>query len=183
MSTRPAQTAEYWLQHSDLVFNAQQVHAAIDVMAQQINQRLQGSSAILMCVMQGGSYISGQLMARISVPARLDYIHLSRYNNGTTGSSIVWSKLPALDLSGQTVLLMDDILDEGITIAEAKQKCLSLGAKAVLIAVLTDKSNGQQKPVEADFVGLTVPNRYVFGCGMDVYGWWRNLPEIRALTI
>jgi hypoxanthine phosphoribosyltransferase len=79
------------------------------------------------------------------------------------------------------VLLLDDILDEGITLLAIKEKCLALGAKAVLSAVLVEKVLDHSKPMVADFVGLEVPNRYVFGCGMDAYGWWRNLPAIYAL--
>jgi len=84
-------------------------------------------------------------------------------------------------LAGQTVVVVDDILDEGITLAAVVAYCQQAGASRVLTAVLTEKDNGLQKPLQADIVGLTVPNRYVFGCGMDVYSWWRNLPEIRAL--
>ena len=80
-----------------------------------------------------------------------------------------------------TVLLLDDILDEGHTLAAVSKKCLEAGAARILIAVLTEKDTGKAKPIRADFVGLTVPNRYVFGCGMDVYGWWRNLLSIHAL--
>ena len=83
---------------------------------------------------------------------------------------------------GGTVLLLDDILDEGITLLAIKERCLALGAKTVLTAVLVEKSLPHTKPMQADFVGLTVPNRYVFGCGMDAYGWWRNLPAIYALN-
>jgi hypoxanthine phosphoribosyltransferase len=92
------------------------------------------------------------------------------------------AKAPEFDLAGQTVVVLDDILDEGITLAEVLRYCQQARAKQVLTAVLTDKDNGLTKPLKADVVGLTVPNRYVFGCGMDVYGWWRNLPEIRALA-
>jgi hypoxanthine phosphoribosyltransferase len=79
------------------------------------------------------------------------------------------------------VLLLDDILDAGVTLAAVRDACLALGAAQVKVAVLTEKDLGQAKPIEADYVGLVVPDRYVFGCGMDVYGWWRNLPAIYAL--
>ena len=79
------------------------------------------------------------------------------------------------------MLLLDDILDEGHTLAAAKAKLLEMGAAEVQIAVLADKDLGHGKPAHADYVGLTVPNLYVFGMGMDVYGMWRNLPAIYAL--
>ena len=78
-------------------------------------------------------------------------------------------------------MLLDDILDEGHTLFAIRDKCLALGAFDVKVAVLTEKELNHSKPIKADYVGLKLPNRYVFGCGMDVYGWWRNLPAIYAL--
>lgn len=181
MSHATLHAPDFWLDHSDVLFSAEQVSAALDQMSMQINQRLAGQPCILMCVMRGGVYLAGQLMSRIKTPVLLDYVQASRYDNRTSGGDIVWSKRPTLDLNDQTVLLIDDILDEGVTLAEVRKACLELGAATVLTAVLTDKANGLIKPLAADFVGLMVPDRFVFGCGMDIHGWWRNLPEIRAL--
>jgi hypoxanthine phosphoribosyltransferase len=175
------QSPEYWLANSDVVFTQDQVTQALDQMASVLHQKLAGQSILLLCVMRGGLYLAGQLMQRLQLPARLDYLQANRYH-GTSGSDIVWAKAPEFDLAGQTVVVLDDILDEGITLAEVLRYCQQARAKQVLTAVLTDKDNGLTKPLKADVVGLTVPNRYVFGCGMDVYGWWRNLPEIRALA-
>ena len=92
-----------------------------------------------------------------------------------------WRVLPGKNVAGRNVLVLDDILDEGETLAAIRDKLLHMGAARIWSAVLTDKDNGLAKPVRADFVGLDVPNRYVFGCGMDAYGLWRNLPAIYAL--
>lgn len=177
------QPPAHWLAQSQVVFTAEEVNAAIERVALQLQQRMQdlaSESIVLLCVMRGGLYLAGQLMARLNLPARIDYLQANRYH-GTAGHEIVWSKQPELDLRDQTVVIVDDILDEGITLAEVVRFCHAAGARHVLTAVLTEKDNGLQKPLQADVVGLVVPNRYVFGCGMDVYGWWRNLPEIRAL--
>lgn len=174
------QSPDYWLDNSDVIFTEADVTNALDKIAQALHEKLAGQPVLLLCVMRGGLYLAGQLMQRLQLPARLDYLQANRYH-GTSGSNIVWAKEPEFDLSGQTVVVLDDILDEGITLAEVVQYCQKAGAKQVLTAVLADKDNGFAKPLKADVVGLTVPNRYVFGCGMDVYGWWRNLPEIRAL--
>lgn len=175
-----AQSPDYWLANSDVIFNEAQVTQALDQMASALHQRLSGQAVLLLCVMRGGLYLAGQLMQRLQLPARLDYLQVNRYH-GTSGFEIVWAKAPEFDISGQTVVVLDDILDEGITLAEVVRYCKQAGAKQVLTVVLTDKDNGLAKPLIADIVGLIVPNRYVFGCGMDVYGWWRNLAEIRAL--
>jgi len=181
MQAAQQQSPDFWLAHSDVVFTAEEVSRAIDRMAAQLRERLSGGQpVVLLCVMRGGLYLAGQLMSRLPLPARLDYLQANRYH-GTAGQEIVWSKRPELDLAGQTVVVLDDILDEGVTLAAVVAHCREAGAEQVLTAVLTEKDNGLQKPLLADVVGLTVPNRYVFGCGMDVYGWWRNLPEIRAL--
>lgn len=181
MSSSQLQPPSFWMAHSDIVFTESEVNAAIDRMALQLQEKVTAESVVLLCVMRGGLYLAGQLMGRLSLPARLDYLQANRYQ-GTAGHEIVWSKQPELDLNGQTVIVLDDILDEGVTLAAVEQYCRQAGASQVITAVLTEKDNGLQKPLKADVVGLIVPNRYVFGCGMDVYGWWRNLPEIRALT-
>lgn len=181
MSAPHNQAPSFWMAHSDVVFTASEVNAAINRMAIQLQQSVNAESVVLLCVMRGGLYLAGQLMSHLSLPARLDYLQANRYQ-GTAGHEIFWSKQPELDLAGQTVIVLDDILDEGVTLAAVVQYCHEAGARQVVTAVLTEKDNGLQKPLQADVVGLIVPNRYVFGCGMDVYGWWRNLPEIRALT-
>lgn len=181
MSSLKVQPPSFWMSYSDVVFTTSEVNAAIDRMALQLQEKITAESVVLLCVMRGGLYLAGQLMGRLSLPARLDYLQANRYQ-GTAGHEIVWSKQPELDLNGQTVIVLDDILDEGVTLAAVVQYCRQAGASQVITAVLTEKDNGLQKPLKADVVGLVVPNRYVFGCGMDVYGWWRNLPEIRALT-
>lgn len=180
MTVPQDQPPSSWMAQSEVVFTAPEVSAAISRMADELQSQITAKSVVLLCVMRGGLYLAGQLMAYLSLPARLDYLQANRYQ-GTSGHDILWSKQPELDLSGQTVIILDDILDEGITLAAVVQYCQQAGAGRVITAVLTEKENGLQKPLKADVVGLIVPNRYVFGCGMDVYGWWRNLPEIRAL--
>ena len=95
----------------------------------------------------------------------------------------MWTALPKVDLNGRVVILLDDILDEGVTLKAIQDKCFDLGATKVMTAVLVEKKLDHEKPIKADFVGLEVPNQYVFGYGMDAYGWWRNLPAIYALSL
>ena len=169
------------LQQSELIHSAQAVNAAIDDLAERIEGKLGDSNPLVLCVMGGAVVFVGQLLPRLTFPLEFDYVQASRYHNQTEGKQLVWKMLPGDNVRGRTVLVLDDILDEGHTLAAIKQKCLEQGAKRVVIAVLVEKELHHTKPVTADFVGLSVPNRYVFGCGMDVYGWWRNLPAIYAL--
>lgn len=171
------------LAQADCLHSAATVDAAISRLAHEVTAVLADASPVVICVMTGGLFFSGQLLARLNFPLHLDYVHASRYQNSTAGQALTWQALPKLDLTDRTVLLLDDILDEGITLLAIKQQCLALGAKQVLSAVLVEKELAHAKPIQADFVGLMVPNRYVFGCGMDAYGWWRNLPAIYALNL
>jgi hypoxanthine phosphoribosyltransferase len=169
------------LANSTLLYSAEEVEFAIDALAEKINHQFKNTSLVLMCVMTGGLYFSGKLLSRLTMPVELDYVQANRYQKHLSGGELVWSKLPSQDIQQKVVLLVDDILDEGVTLSAVQIKCLALGAKAVHIVVLADKSNQYLKPIQADFVALTVPDLFVFGCGMDAHGWWRNLPEIRAL--
>jgi hypoxanthine phosphoribosyltransferase len=132
--------------------------------------------------MGGAVVFAGQLLPRLEFPLEFDYLHATRYRDGTRGGGIEWCALPRKDLKGRVILLLDDILDEGHTLAAAKARLLEMGATRVEIAVLAEKHLDLEKPVQADFVGFTLPNRYVFGMGMDVHGLWRNLPGIYALV-
>jgi hypoxanthine phosphoribosyltransferase len=169
------------LEQSELIHSAQQVQAAISRLGQEIASVLADEKPVVICVMGGGVVFAGQLLTELHFPLELDYVHASRYQNTTVGKTLHWQSMPKLDLSNRTVLLIDDILDQGITLKEIQNKCVELGANKVYCAVLVEKTLSYEKPIKADFIGLTVPDRYVFGYGMDAYGWWRNLSAIHAL--
>jgi hypoxanthine phosphoribosyltransferase len=131
--------------------------------------------------MNGGLIFAGQLLPRLAFPLECSYVHVRRYGQGTTGGELVWIAGPHEPVRGRTVLLLDDILDEGRTLATIKSRLLEQGAVEVLVAVLTRKKRAAPPALQADFTGITVPDRFVFGFGMDIAGAWRNLPSIRAL--
>ncbi|MCP5277297.1 MAG: hypoxanthine-guanine phosphoribosyltransferase [Thiobacillus sp.] len=166
---------------ADLLVGATEIELALDRLAARITDALADRMPLALCVMGGAVVFAGKLLPRLAFPLEFDYLHATRYRNGTRGGEIEWSALPKKEVKGRCVLLMDDILDEGHTLAAAKAKLLDMGAAEVWIAVLAEKDLGHEKPVQAEFVGLTLPNRYVFGMGMDAYGLWRNLPAIYAL--
>jgi hypoxanthine phosphoribosyltransferase len=165
---------------SDLLYSEQEVEAALDKMAQEINIRLAEHNPLFLCVMNGGLVTAGKLMTRLQIPLTLDAINASRYQNQTSGGHIKWVLKPDTSLKGRTVLLVDDILDEGITLQALCQYCLEQGATTVLTAVLVDKILDHEKPITADFIGLKVENRYLFGYGMDYKGYLRNAAGIYA---
>lgn len=169
------------LEQAELIHSSEVITVAISRLGEEISSTLRHTNPIVLCVVSGGIVFTGQLLTRFDFPLELDYVHASRYRNKTEGRSLVWDVLPKLDLNDRTILLLDDILDEGVTLKAIQDKCFELGAAKVFCAVLVEKQLDHVKPISADFVGLEVPNRYVFGYGMDVYGWWRNLPAIYAL--
>lgn len=170
-----------YLDNADLLLSAQDVENAIAGMAHQIAADIGDSYPLVLCVMGGGVVFTGHLLPQLNFPLEFDYVQASRYHNNTSGQHLVWKVMPGDNVKGRTVLVLDDILDEGHTLTAIREKCLALGAARVVVAVLVEKTLQKSKPVKADYVGLQVPDRYVFGCGMDVYGWWRNLPAIYAL--
>lgn len=169
------------LEQAQLIHSSDAVQAAITKISKEITAKLENACPVVICVMGGGVVFAGQLLTQLKFSLELDYVHASRYENLTVGKTLVWQSLPKLNLTNRTVLLVDDILDEGVTLLAIKEKCLGLGAKNVLSAVLVEKKLDHAKLISADFVGLEVPNRYVFGYGMDAYGWWRNLSAIYSL--
>ena len=166
--------------HAELLHNEQEVEAALDQMAEQINHILADRNPLVLCVMNGGVVTAGKLLTRLTMPLTVDAINASRYQNQTAGGTIAWVLKPRESLKERTVLIIDDVLDAGITLAAIQQYCFDEGAAAVYSAVLIEKMMDHQKPARVDFVGLQVPNRYIFGYGMDYKGYLRNAAGIYA---
>ncbi len=166
---------------SEVIADAHTVQTSLDKLGREITAVLHERFPLVLPVMGGAIVFAGQLLPRLIFPLEFDYLHVTRYRGKTQGGAIEWRVLPGQSVAGRTVLVLDDILDEGETLAAVRQKLEEMGAGKIYTAVLADKQIPREKPIKADFVGLKVPNRFVFGCGMDAYGLWRNLPEIRAL--
>ncbi len=169
------------LTEATLIYSAEAIKKAICKIATDITQSLENTTPIIICTMTGGLVFAGQLLTQLKFLLEVDYAHASRYQNNIAHNTLTWHSMPNLDLNGRTVLLLDDILDEGMTLLAMKEKCLSLGALQVFSAVLIEKKLPHTKPIKADFVGLQAPNEYLFGFGMDVDGYFRNLPAIYVL--
>jgi hypoxanthine phosphoribosyltransferase len=166
---------------STLVTSAEEIDRALDAMARDITADLATLRPVAIAIMNGGLVVAGQLLTRLPFPLECDYIHVRRYGRLTHGGELEWIAGPHLDMRGRTVLLIDDILDEGRTLAVVKEALLARGAAEVRIAAFARKDRGEPPAIEADYVGVEVPNLFVFGFGMDVDGAFRNLPAIYAL--
>lgn len=173
--------AQSILDNAEQVCSASAVSRAVARVAEEVTERLAGRHPLVLAVMGGAVVFAGQLLPRLAFPLEFDYLHATRYNRSTTGGALHWRVTPDENVAGRSLLVVDDILDEGITLAAIKARLLDQGAAAVYTAVLVEKDLGRDKPIAADFVGVTLPDRYLFGFGMDVRGAWRNLPAIYAL--
>ena len=175
------QEARRILDEADLICPAEESALAVRRVADEIAARLAAANPLVLAVMGGAVVFTGQLLPQLCFPLDFDYLHVTRYGDVTRGGQLQWIVEPRSAVAGRTVLVLDDILDEGVTLAAISQRLLEQGASEVLCAVFADKNLGRAKPIAADFVGVHLPNLYVFGYGMDVKGAWRNLPAVYAV--
>jgi hypoxanthine phosphoribosyltransferase len=169
------------LERAECLHDAAAIEAALDRLGAQITETLADVRPLVLGVMTGAIVPMGRLLNRLNFPLEIDYIHATRYHKTTTGRELVWLARPQTPLRGRHILLVDDILDEGHTFRGLIDECRENGAAAVHTAVLADKPNAGRVPgLAADYVGLTVPERYVFGSGMDYKGYLRNVDAIYA---
>ena len=163
--------------------NIAEVGQACDVMARDITARLRDANPLLLGVMTGGVVPLALLLERLDFALQVDYVHLTRYGQHTSGGAITWLKRPPASICGRRVLLVDDILDIGLTLAALVDECVAMGAAEVLTAVLVTKSVATRVGLaRADFSALTLPDAYLFGCGMDYKSYLRNAPGIFAVA-
>ncbi len=164
-----------------LVIPGEEMEKALDAMAARITAALAGKDPLILCVMTGAVVVVGRLLPRLRFQLRLDYLHATRYRGATSGGELTWLRRPAAAVRGQHVLVVDDILDEGFTLAAAVRACHEDGAASVRSAVLVEKDRARARGVSADFVGVRLPDRYLYGYGLDYKGYFRNADGIFAV--
>ena len=178
MSLQEAQAA---FDLATIVFDEAQINAALDQMAEAIRNDYADKDPILLCVMNGGLFFTAELCKRLGFPHQQDYLHATRYNGELRGEQVMWKAAPQAELAGRHVLVLDDILDEGHTLLAIKAALQKQSPASLKVAVLTDKKHQRRTPgISADYIGLSLPDQYVFGCGMDYKGYYRNLSAIYA---
>lgn len=175
------QEAKSILAEAELLHSAEAVQTSLKKVADEINRTLADQHPLVLSVMGGAVIFTGQLLPMLNFPLDFDYLHVSRYGNEKQGGELHWKVAPRENVKGKVVLVLDDILDEGHTMQAIKQRVMELGATKFYCAVFADKMHGKVKPIQADFVGLELADRFVFGFGMDIHGAWRNLPAIYAV--
>jgi hypoxanthine phosphoribosyltransferase len=166
---------------SDCLSDAKQLNNALDKLAKDITADLGDKNPVVLCVMTGGVIPTGHLVTRLAFPLQLDYVHATRYRGETSGGELKWIQEPSISLKGRTVLIIDDIFDEGITLLEIAKYCKAQGAAEVKSMVLVNKVHDRKADYQPDYVGIDIEDRYLFGFGMDYKNYLRNVYAIHAV--
>lgn len=167
---------------ADCLYDRATIDEALDAQARLLTERLERSNPLAMVVLHGGLIYAGHLLTRLNFRLQQDYIHATRYRGEQTGGSeLHWLAAPHSELSGRSILLLDDIFDEGHTLKAIMDYCLENGAKEVVTAVLLTKQHDRGIAMKPDYSALEVEDRYVFGFGMDLHHSWRNANGIYAV--
>lgn len=166
---------------AECLWSQQQVERALDEMAAALSERVADRHPLLLTVMNGAVIPMGYLLTRLQFPLQVDYVHATRYGDHLTGGALEWIARPQVALSGRTVVIVDDIHDEGGTLKALQQWCHQQEAAEVVTVTLVTKLHARKIAPPSDFNALTVPDRYVFGFGMDYKGYLRNMAGIYAL--
>lgn len=176
--------AQAVLDKARCLMTEEQVEQAITNIVEELSVELATQNPLFVCMMNGGMYFMGRLLSKLRIPMQCDYIHATRYAGALQGEpELIWKVLPEKSLHKRVVVLVDDILDEGLTLSEAVNACVAQEAERVYTCVLVEKQHQRkQVDLQADFCALQVEDKYIFGCGMDYQGYWRNLPAIYALS-
>jgi len=167
---------------ADCLLNRDEINHGIAALAESMSKVLAEKNPIIICIMNGGLNFCAALLSHFTFPLQVDYLHLSRYRGALAGSDVQWLGKPTLDLRDRVIVLVDDILDHGLSLQAAQDFCQQQGAKQIYSAVLVKKilENNTQH-FQADFVAFECEDRYLFGFGMDYKNYLRNAPGIYAL--
>lgn len=178
------QDIEMVLKKATCLYTKDEVERALDKIAQNMERELADKNPVFLCLVVGGIIPLGNLLIRLNFPLEVDYLHVTRYRGKLIGGELTWKAKPTISLKDRTVVLVDDILDSGLTMQSVSDYCIQHEARKVYTAVLVDKKDARVPggTSKADFVGLEVENRYVFGYGLDYKEYLRNAPGIYAVA-
>ncbi|MEL0082473.1 MAG: hypoxanthine-guanine phosphoribosyltransferase [Gammaproteobacteria bacterium] len=168
---------------AECLFDRSTVERHIDRLAAQVNRDYAALNPVMLIALKGGCYLAAKLMDRLVFPLQVDVLQLTRYRDQLSGGALHTGITPATPLAGRHLLIIDDILDQGVTLEGMTEFCHRQRPASVKSLVLIDKQCHRQVAISADYAGVVAPDRYLFGCGMDYKGYWRNLPAIYAVAV
>lgn len=168
---------------AEVVVSEAELARAYDAVASTLAAQLGDDDAVVLPVMIGGFIPAAEILRRLPQALEVDYLHATRYRGAQTGSDLEWRAHPRAAIAGRTAIVVDDILDEGHTLLAIQRWLAGQGAARVITVVLAEKLHDRRAPgATADIIGVQVPDRYVFGAGMDLHGYFRQLPAIFAVA-
>ena len=174
------------LKKTELVFSTEQVQAAVAKVANELNERFNyvesDTFPLFLGVMGGSVVFTGQLLPQLTFPMEFDFLHVSSYGTDDHGNEVIWKVIPRRNVMNRVIVVLDDVLDDGETLFQVQKRLIEMGAAKVILVVLGEKHTGTKKQVLVDHVGMPLPNKFLVGFGLDVEGYWRNLPDIRSIT-
>ena len=162
-----------------VLFSQKQIEKRLDELAKQIEKDYEDKEITVLCVLKGASFFAIDLTKRIKNNMTFEFIELSSYGNATTSSGTIKTKRDIENsLAGKDVLIIEDIIDTGRTMKFLQERLKSENANTVKICTLLDKPERRVVDLVADYVGFTIPNKFVLGYGLDYEEKYRNLPYI-----
>ncbi|HSW69818.1 MAG TPA: hypoxanthine-guanine phosphoribosyltransferase [Gammaproteobacteria bacterium] len=172
------------LEKAECLYDFSELEKALDRMANEITEKLENENPLVICVMIGALIPAGHLLTRLHFPLEVDYIHATRYRGAVRGGDLHWLVEPRKPLKDRTVLVIDDIMDGGLTLAAIMDYCNQMGAKAVHTCVMVNKIRKREEGVnfEPDFIGVSTEDRFLIGFGLDYEEYLRNAPGIYAVA-
>jgi len=182
MKRRPQEPPPHWRKEIESVLISQErIANRVRSLARQIEKDFTGRDLVIVALLNGTVVFLADLLRRLSMPLRLDFIGVSSYGGGTESTELVFTKELRLDVSGRDVLLVDDILDTGKTLFRVRGKLRRLKPRQIKVCVLLDKPSRRVEEITGDYVGFTIPNHFVVGYGLDYAERYRNLPFVGVL--
>lgn len=172
------------LEQAECLYSFADINEALDRMGEEITRELKGTNPLVLCVMTGALIPTAHLVTRLHFPLEMDYLHVTRYRGSMRGGDLHWLVEPRCDLKDRTVLIVDDIMDGGLTLSAIIDYCRQAKAKAIYTAVMVSKLRKREPGIdfEPNFVGVTTEDKYLFGFGLDYEEYHRNVPGIYAVT-
>ena len=165
------------------LFTREQIDNRVAEMGRQIAADFAGTELIALCVLKGAVFFCTDLVRNIALDVALDFIQVSSYGNQKYSSGVVTIlKEPQLDMHGKSVLIVEDIIDSGLSMREVFRYIESRGAAMVKTATFLDKPAARKVPFNADYVGFSIDPKFVIGYGLDYAEKYRNVPDIQVLS-
>lgn len=169
------------LANAELLLTEKQIEQVFDRLSVQIKEDFSEKTPLILAVMKGGYFAASELIKRLDFPLEFDYLEATRYGKNTSGASLRWLHQPETQIESRDIILVDDVFDQGVTLAEISTYLLKSGVKSLKSLVLIEKQlEDRSTDFYPNYVGAKLPNKFLFGCGMDIGGFWRNLPQVYA---